>query len=150
MNNIVTWSPIRDIRRMEEMFDRLFEGTLAGRMPTAAALPIDVFEREGKLFVKAAVPGVCPEDLDITVEENVLTIRGETKTEETTDDTKVYRREVAYGKFSRSVRLPENLDFEKIDAEFRNGFVTVSIPYVPEEKPKTVKVNVRNTENPTA
>ncbi|MFQ3587802.1 MAG: Hsp20/alpha crystallin family protein [Fimbriimonadaceae bacterium] len=150
MNNIVTWNPIRDIRRMEEMFDRLFEGTVLGRTPNVAALPIDVFERDGKLFVKAAVPGVCPEDLDITVEENVLTIRGETKAEETTEDMKVYRREVAYGTFSRSVRLPENLNFEQIDAEFRNGFVTVSIPYLPEEKPKTVKVNVRNTESPKA
>lgn len=150
MNNIVTWSPLRDIRRVEEMFDRLFESTLAGRTTMTSALPIDVFEREGKLFVKAAVPGVKPEELDITVEENVLTIRGETKAEETTEDTKVYRREVAYGSFSRSVRLPENLDFDKIDAEFRNGLVTVSIPYLPEEKPKAVKVSVRNTDTPNA
>jgi HSP20 family protein len=138
---------------MEELFDRLVGAPIRPSHPTVASLPLDITEHSGKLFVRAAVPGVEPGDLDIQIEKNVLTIRGESRHESENTDAKVYRREVSYGAFARSIRLPEGLNLESVDAEFKNGIVTVTLPRLPEEKPKSLKVNVRNSETiptPTA
>jgi HSP20 family protein len=144
MKTLVNWSPVHDLKAMDEMFDRLF--STPRTVNTAAILPVDLYEQDGKLFVKAAVPGVTPDELDVQIENNVLSIKGEHKQEQTNEDAKVYRREVAYGAFSRSIRLPENLNFEAVDAEFKNGIVTISIPKVEEPKPQAIKVNVRSGE----
>jgi len=111
-------------------------------------LPLDILEQDGTLKIRAAVPGVEPNELEIQIEKNVLTIRGEISRENESKDEKVYRREVSYGAFSRSVRLPDGLDFDKVDAQFKNGIVTISLPRVPEEKPKSIKVNVRQSDSP--
>jgi len=148
MRTLVNLNPAAEFRALEEVFDRLVGSNY--RVPNgnefATTLPVDITEREGKLLVRAAVPGVNPEELEVQIEKNVLTIRGETKHEETTEDEKVYRREVSYGKFARSIRLPDGLDLDAADAEFKNGLVTISLPRVPEEKPKSLKVSVRNNE----
>jgi len=137
-------NPITEMQRMNEMFDRLFGSpTPVIASPQGFTVPLDVIEKEDKLVVRAAVPGVAPEELNVSIENNVLTISGEIKKEEESEGDKVYFRECSYGSFSRSIRLGENLDFENVDAEFSNGNVTISIPKVPEEKPKTVKVEVR-------
>lgn len=142
---LMNLNPWNDIREVAELFDRLFETAPARSLPASDTLqlPVDVYEREGKVFVRAAVPGVAPQDLDVTIEDGVLTIRGETKTETSTEDTKVYRREYRYGAFSRSIRLPENVDAASVDAQFSNGLVTISIPRVEPEKPQALKVPVR-------
>lgn len=127
---------------MDEVLDRLL-GRQATVAPNSMQLPIDIFESEGRLMIKALVPGVAPSELDVQIENNILTIRGESKSDYEATDTKVYRREVSYGAFARSIRLPENLNFEQVDAEFRNGFVMISIPKLEVEKPKSLKVNVR-------
>jgi len=147
MKTLVNWNPTADFRAMDEMFDRLFGAPVRPATGNvAASLPVDITEREGKLFVRAAVPGVDPKDLDVQVENNVLTIRGETRSEGSHQDEKVYRREVQYGAFARSIRLPEGLDLNSIDAEFRNGVVTITLPRLIEEKPKALKVAIRNAE----
>jgi len=145
MRTLVNLNPGNELRAFEEVFDRLLGGyaPAKGQESVAGTLPVDITEREGKLFVRAAVPGIEPEELQIQIEKNVLTIRGETKHEATTEDEKVYRREVSYGKFARSIRLPEGLDIDAADAEFKNGVVNISLPRLPEEKPKSLKVNVR-------
>jgi len=151
MRTLVNLHPGAEFRAIEEVFDRLVGASQRpsnGQGIPAGTLPVDITEREGKLLVRAAVPGIAPEELEIQIEKNVLTIRGEAKYEATTEDEKVYRREVNYGKFARSIRLPEGLNLDATDAEFKNGVVTISIPRLPEEKPKSVKVNVRNTESP--
>ncbi|HVT11673.1 MAG TPA: Hsp20/alpha crystallin family protein [Fimbriimonadaceae bacterium] len=127
---------------MDEMLERLFGGPRATVSNTL--LPVDVYEQDGKFVVKAAVPGVNPDELDIQIENNILTIKGEHKTEETTEGTKVYRREVSCGAFARSIRLPENLNLESVDADFKNGVVTISIPEIEQPKPQAIKVNVRS------
>jgi HSP20 family protein len=113
-----------------------------------ATLPVDIFEKDNNLVVRAAVPGIEPKDLDVSIEQNILTIRGETRSHFETDekDTKVYRREVSYGAFSRSIRLPETLSFDKADAEFKNGFVTITIPKPEQQQAQPRKLNVRSTE----
>jgi HSP20 family protein len=141
----VNLNPTNEFRAMEEVFESLF-GAPNRHAPVASSLPVDITENGGSLFVKAAVPGVEPNELNVSIEKNVLTIRGETRHESAGENEKVYRREVGYGAFARSIRLPEGLDLNGVDAEFKNGVVTISIPRLPEEQPKSIKINVRATE----
>jgi len=146
LRTLVNMNPTAEARTIEDMFDRLFGSPIRPTSTPAGTLPLDIYEHDGKLSIKAAVPGIDPNDLEIQIENNVLTIRGETRHEEETKEAKVYRREVSYGSFSRSVRLPENLNLDAVEAEFKNGLVTISLPRVPEEKPKAFKVAVRTAE----
>jgi len=146
--SLLNWNPVNEFQQIEEMFERAFgtngrsngEGT-----QVSYTLPVDVYERDNRIFVKAAVPGMSADDLDVSIDKNILTIRGETKADWGTEDqsTKVFRREYRYGSFSRSIRLPENIDVEQVNAEFNNGFVTVSVPYMVQEKPQAFKVPVK-------
>ncbi|HJP82156.1 MAG TPA: Hsp20/alpha crystallin family protein [Fimbriimonadaceae bacterium] len=146
MSTLLSGNHMPEIRAMDEMFERFF-GRNPVAFPTSSALPIDVYDRDGKLMIRASVPGVDPENLEVQVENNVLTLRGEVKSDwEDKEDVKVYRREVSYGSFARSIRLPDNLDLSKIDAEFHNGFVTISIPRMEEARPKSIQVRVRPSE----
>jgi len=145
LRTLVNVNPTHEARAFEEIFERMF-GTPTRPTPSATTLPVDITEKENRLIVKAAVPGIEPEELDVQIENNVLTIKGETR-HETVEDEKVYRREVSYGAFSRSIRLPENLQLDAVEAEFKNGFVTISIPRAPEEKPKALKISVRKAES---
>ena len=136
-------NPLSDMRAMDEMFERFFgRGPLVS--PNATNLPIDVYDRDGKLVVKAAVPGISPENLELQIEENVLTIRGEIKSDYEDSGVKVYRREMTYGSFARSIRLPEDLDFGNADAEFDNGFVTISFPRIEQPQAKPIQIPVKS------
>ena len=144
MKTLLRVNPISEFRTMDDMFDHLFGRSPAVSPPASAThLPLDILEQEGKFIIRASVPGTNPADLEIQIENNILTIRGETKSEYKSEDAKFYRREVSYGAFARSIRLPEKLDLEQVDAAFNHGFVTISIPKLEEEKPKAVRVNVR-------
>jgi HSP20 family protein len=146
MRTLVNLNPHAEFRAMEEALERLFGAPARTPNPgNAGVLPLDIIEREGKLIVRASIPGVDPNELDIQVEANVLTIRGESR-QESEENEKIYRREIVTGSFARSIRLPEGLDLNAIDAEFRNGVVTITLPRVIEEKPKALKVNVRTAE----
>lgn len=144
-----TLTPIQafnDLRTMEQALERLFRADAPVATNATHTIPLDVLESDGKLIVRASVPGIQPDQLDISVENNVLTIRGEVAQEAQSEGTKVYRRETFYGSFSRSLRLPENLNLSEVDAQFKNGVVTISIPRVIEEKPEPIKIQVRSLE----
>lgn len=140
MHNIIAFNPMEDVRRFEETFNRLFSTPNPG--PTSHNIPIDVTEQDGKVSIRAAVPGISPEELEVTIENNVLTIKGEHRHEELSQDGKVFRRENTYGVFQRSIRLAENLNTDAIEATFRHGMVTVTIPRKEEEKPKALRIPV--------
>jgi HSP20 family protein len=127
---------------MEDVFERFF-GQPTRPIQNATTLPVDVTESHGNLVVKAAVPGVDPKNLEVTIENQILTIRGEIKNENSSEGEKVYRREVSYGAFSRSIRLPEKLDLDAIKAEFVHGMVTITLPRLPEVKPEIRRVEVK-------
>ena len=156
LRTLVNLNPNTEFRALEEIFENLW-GTPSRSNPHVAGLAVDITEHDGALFVRAAVPGVEPGELNVAIEKSVLTIRGEAHQETSGENEKVYRREVSYGAFARSIRLPEGLDLENVDADFKNGVVTIKLPRVPEEKPKAIKINVRtaeatteSTETPTA
>ncbi len=145
LRTLVNVDPNNEFRSIEELFDRFF-GQPSRPVPGPTTLPVDILERDGAVLVKAAVPGVDPNELEVTVENNVLSIRGETRQDTNSENDKVYRREVSYGAFSRSIRLPDKLDLSAVTADFQHGVVTISIPRLPEAKLQSLKVPVRVSE----
>lgn len=141
--------PMEEFRQMNEVFDRLFAAP-RGQNSGARMLPIDVLEQESALIIRAAVPGVRPEDLDVQVEKNILTIRGEARWAEESEQTRVYRREVFTGAVARSIRLPDNLNTDLAEAHFENGIVTIRLPKIEEPKPQSIKVQVKSGDGPTS
>jgi HSP20 family protein len=109
---------------------------------TAWAPSVDIYETEHELVVKADLPEVDPKDLDIRVENNILTIRGERKFEKNVSQENYLRVERAYGSFARSFTLANTVNSEAIKADYQNGVLTLSIPKKEEAKPKQIKVNV--------
>ncbi len=120
-----------------EGFDRTEESSL-----TTWAPPVDILETEHELVVKADVPDVDPKDLDIRVENNILTIRGERKFQKQVNENNYLRVERSYGSFARSFSLANTVNSEAIKADYQNGVLTLNIPKREEAKPKQIKVTV--------
>jgi len=148
---IVRWEPFRDFQavqdRLNRVFDEAFRGTARGNDDEWAlggswAPSVDIFEHEGNLVLKAELPGVDPKDVDVRVENNVLTLRGERKFESEVKREKYHRVERAYGTFSRSFTLPNVVDTEKIKADYKDGVLQVTLPQREEAKPKQIQVSV--------
>src|SRR5580700_11366183 len=145
------WEPFRGAATLQEQVNRLFGNVLehSGEESnlTTWAPAVDIYETEHELVVKADLPEVDPKELDIRVENNLLTIRGERKFEKSVSEDNYLRVERAYGTFSRSFSLPNTVNPEGIHAEYKNGVLTVSLPKREESKPRQVKVNVNAATN---
>jgi HSP20 family protein len=138
--------PFRGVSTLQDQINRLFDGTF-DRSPeegnlTTWAPAVDIFETEHNLVVKADLPDVKPEELDIRVENNILTICGERKFEKKVNENNYLRVERSYGSFSRSFSLSNTMNTESIQAEYKNGVLTLNIPKREEAKPKQIKVHV--------
>ncbi len=147
MNTITRWEPYRGLSTLHDQMNRLFEDTLyRGRSDESAlttwAPAVDIYETENALVVKADLPDVNEKDLDIQVENNILTIRGERKFERDVKEDNYLRVERAYGSFSRSFSLGNTVNTEAIKAEYKDGVLTLTIPKREEAKPKQIKVSV--------
>ncbi len=150
--SITRWGPFRNISTLQEQVNRLFENsTHAGRNDNSAltswAPAVDIYETENELVLKADLPDMNEKELDIRVENNMLTVRGERKFEQKVKEENYLRIERIYGSFSRSFGLPNTVNTEAIKAEYKNGVLTVELPKRAESKPKQVKVNVTNGSN---
>ncbi len=147
MRTINRWEqPFRGATTLQEQINRVF-GDAVGRAGeesnlTPWAPPVDIYETEHELVVKADLPDVNPQDLDIRVENNILTIRGERKFENKVNEENYLRVERSYGSFSRSFQLANSVNSEAIKADYQNGVLTLSIPKREEAKPKQIKVSV--------
>jgi HSP20 family protein len=146
MRAISRWEPFRGVTTLQDQLNRLFnEGfERAGEESSLSAWApaVDIYETEHELVVKADLPDVDPKDLDIRVENNLLTIRGERKFEKKVSEENYLRVERSYGSFARSFTLANTVNSEAIKAEYQNGVLTLSIPKREEAKPKQIKVNV--------
>ena len=140
------WEPFRGAAALQEQVNRLFGNALERSAEesnlTSWAPAVDIYETEHELVVKADLPEVDPKDLDIRVENNILTIRGERKFEKKVNEENYLRVERAYGSFSRSFSLANTVNSEAIKADYQNGVLTLTIPKREEAKPKQIKVNV--------
>jgi HSP20 family protein len=146
MKTIARFEPFRGVSTLQDQINRLFNETFdrsseEGNLTTWAPA-VDIFETEHELVVKADLPDVKPEDLDIRVENNILTIRGERKFEKKVTEDKYLRVERAYGSFSRSFSLANTVNTEAIKADYKDGVLTLLIPKREEAKPKQIKVQV--------
>ena len=150
---LIPWRPFRDLeemeRRFEDIFSRPFLPAMWRRIPMVEmgwAPAIEVFEKEDKFVVKAELPGIKEEDIDVSVVGDTLTIKGERKAESEVKEEDYYCCERSYGSFSRSIAVPSNVDAKKIEASFEDGVLEVSLPKAPEVKPKKVTVSTKKKE----
>lgn len=145
MTSMNRWEPFRGANTLHEQLNRVF-GDVLNRGEesnlTAWAPAVDIFETEHELVVKADLPDVDPKELDIRVENNILTIRGERKFEKKVNENNYLRVERSYGSFARSFSLANTVNSEAIKADYQNGVLTLNIPKREEAKPKQIKVNV--------
>lgn len=146
MASLVRWDPARDMLSLREAMDRLFEESFlrpgfygAGESP-ASALPVDMYETDDALVVKATVPGLKPEELEVSITGDLLTIKGEFKSEEKTEKRNYLRQERRFGAFCRQVGLPVGVNSDKAKATFENGVLSLELPKVEAVKAKTVKI----------
>jgi HSP20 family protein len=145
MSGLVRWDPVREIATMRNMMDRVFNENY-GTWPTqwnrndAMSLALDVAEENETYIVKASLPGIRPDEIDVTLTDNVLTIRGEVKEDQEVKQESYHVRERRFGTFMRSVTLPSPVEADKIDANYENGVLTLRLPKAEEAKPRRIRV----------
>ncbi len=156
MTNLTRWEPAREMMTLREAMDRLFDDAFTSpslrirnggsTWSSAWSSPaIDMYQTDNDVVVKAALPGVKADEVQINVSGDVLTIRGETKhdEEETLKDKSWHIREHRWGAFERSIMLPTNVKSEKAKADFDNGILTITLPKSEEVKPKTITIKTK-------
>jgi HSP20 family protein len=140
------FEPFRGVNTLQELINRLFSEAFDRSSDQASlaswAPAVDIYETEHELVVKADLPDVKPEDLDVRVENNILTIRGERKFEKKVHEENYLRVERAYGTFSRSFSLASTVNTEAIKADYKDGVLSLTIPKREEAKPKQIKVQI--------
>jgi len=146
MSSLIRWDPFGEVVSLQRVMDRLLEDNLSrpsllqhGMMDLA----LDMYETDQDIVVRTAVPGVKPEDIEVTLVGNTLSIKGETRVEDKVEEKDYIRRERRYGKFARTVTLPTHVIAEQAKAEFENGLLTLTIPKTEEAKPKTIEVKAK-------
>jgi HSP20 family protein len=145
MRTLRRFEPFRGVTLQDQinrLFNDVFERQGEESNLTTWAPAVDIFETEHELVVKADLPEIDPKELDIRVENNILTIGGERKFESKVSQDKHLRVERAYGSFSRSFSLANTVNSEAIKADYQNGVLTLTVPKREEAKPKQIKVNV--------
>ena len=148
---ITRWDPFREFAMLQNQMNRLFQESAPARtgatgeefMTTGTFVPpVDIYEDEHNITLKLEVPGVEEKDLDIRVENNTLTVRGERKFEKDEKEENFHRIERRYGSFYRAFTLPNTLDAEKVQADYENGILKIKLAKKAEAKPKQIKVNI--------
>lgn len=140
---LARWDPFQEMMTLRSAVDRLFDASmqpLDATRPLAWGMPLDVVEDGDAYRVKANIPGIDPKDIEITFTDNVLTIKGELKSEEEVKETRYHMRERRYGAFSRSISLGDRVNGDKISASYENGVLTLTLPKAEESKPKRIEI----------
>ena len=143
---IIRWDPFRDMVSLREKMNRLFEDVFTGRADdkelasSTWAPAVDIFETENELVMSAEIPGIDEKDIEIKLEDNTLTLKGERKFEKETKEENYHRIERSYGSFYRAFTLPNSVDLDKIHAEHENGILKITLPKRQELKPRNVKI----------
>ena len=149
MSTLVRLEPFRDRLSLRDRMDRLFDEFTGRGWPGEESLStgvwnpaVDVYETKDSIVLKADLPDVKQEDVDISIQGSTLTLRGERKHEKEIKEKDCYRMERSYGAFSRSFTLPGTVDPDKIEANFSGGVLSITLPKKEESKPKQIKVKV--------
>lgn len=141
---ISRWEPFRDMLTPRDVFDRFFEEPFLRRGEWMAALKgvpaLNMYDINGSIEVDIALPGVKPEEVEVNIVGNTLTVKGEHKYDEEIKEKDYYRHEVHYGAISRSVDLPTYVDTDKVEARFEHGILKIVVPKMPEAQPKKIEI----------
>jgi len=141
---IIRWDPFREMTQVQNHVNRLVDQVWGGRQESW--LPaVDVFDTREAVVLKAELAGMDPDDIQIEVEDNVLTIKGERKFEEEVDEERYYRVERRFGSFQRSLALPQGVKADEIVAGYEDGILTLTVPKAPEQKPQRIEVKAQKT-----
>jgi HSP20 family protein len=147
---LVRWDPFREFTQIQDRLNRVFtdaygrQGSDEGLLTSGAWVPpVDIYQNgDTELVLKAELPDMVREDIDVTVDNGTLTIKGEKKFAGEPKEEQFHRIERRYGVFSRSFSLPQTVDATKVSAEYKNGVLTVRLPVREEAKPRSIKVDV--------
>src|SRR5258706_14245287 len=147
MNTVTRWDQSRVLTPLQEQVIRLFEDNSTRDRSVHADLatwapPVDIYETENELVIKADLPDLDGKDIDVRAQNNLLTIRGERKFEKDINEDNYLRVERAYGPFTRSFSLPNTVNSESVRAEYRNGVLSLYLAKLEESKPKQIKISV--------
>lgn len=143
---IVRYDPFRDLRSLQEEVNRLFSTNLnrafgdEGIGRGAWAPSVDIYENKDQIVLEAELPGMKQEDFDLSIENNVITLRGERRFEKTDDSDNYHRVERSYGSFTRSFTLPQTVSAEDAKAEYNNGVLRVTLPKREEAKSRRIQI----------
>lgn len=144
MSSIIRWEPAREMMSLREAMDRLFDDAFTRPLGIAGnnwSVPaVDMYQTDDEVVVKAALPGIKPDEVQINVTGEMLTIKGETSQKEEVKEKAYHLREQRWGAFERSVALPTAVIADKAKAEFENGILTITLPKAEEVKPKTITI----------
>ena len=146
MSNLIPWRGVKDLdglkREMDDIFERFFDWrpSLRLRDKTSWMPLVDLSETPKDILVKAEIPGMEKEDIDVSLEGKTLTIRGEKKTEEEEKDENVHRLERRYGSFLRTIELPADVDASKVNATYKSGVLKLKLPKVKSQTAKKIEV----------
>ncbi|HJS17271.1 MAG TPA: Hsp20/alpha crystallin family protein [Anaerolineales bacterium] len=148
MSNLTRWEPVREMMTLREAMDRLFDDAftrpLSLRDGWSMATPaIDLYQTDNEVVVKASIPGIKAEEVQINITGDVLTVKGEVKHEEERKDKAWHIREHRFGSFERSVALPTAVKSDKAEAVSENGILTITLPKADEAKPRTINIKAR-------
>jgi len=148
MSNLTRWEPAREMMTLREAMDRLFDDAftrpLSIRDGWSMATPaINMFQTDNEVVVKASIPGVKAEEVQINVTGDVLTFKGEVKQEQEQEDRAWHIREQRFGSFERSIVLPTNVKSDKAEAVLENGILTITLPKADEVKPKAINIKAK-------
>jgi HSP20 family protein len=149
--SIVRYDPFRDLRTLQEEVNRLFSTNLTRAFPDegigrgAWSPSVDIYENKDQIVLEAELPGMKQEDFDLTIENNVITLRGERSFEKADDADNYHRVERSYGSFTRSFTLPQTVSAEGASAEYRNGVLRVTLPKREETKSRRIEISGEGT-----
>jgi HSP20 family protein len=148
---LVRWDPFRDLTALQSEVNRLFSRATGGEVGDRQTWTpaIDVVETDDAIVLKAELAGMDPKDINIEVQDNVLTVSGERRFEEEVREDKFYRIERRYGSFSRSLALPPTADESKVQAKYEDGVLQITVPKAEIAKPKKITVSVSGQEHKT-
>lgn len=145
MSNLIRWEPAREMMTLREAMDRLFDDAftspLSMRSGWSMGTPaVDMYQTDNEVVVKASIPGIKAEEVQINITGDMLTLKGEVKHEEERKDRAWHIREQRFGSFERSVALPTTVKTDKAEAVFENGILTITLPKADEVKPRTINI----------
>jgi HSP20 family protein len=144
------WQPFREMMSLRDAMDRLLEESVVrparGWITSEVGLrvPLDMYESDGNLVIKADLPGLKAESVDVSIVNDTLTIKGEYQSEEEREEENVHLKERRYGKFQRAIRLPTGVDTEATEATFEDGVLMLTLPKTAEARPKQIAVKTKS------